>query len=124
MNVVDTIQFALILAGLLFSIISGRKFAKNQKKVEADWKKFVEQRKELYRQLTDSQKFEEDFEKTAYAREMLDAKRTTMPREDAGPPAVVHRPPLRGKQPGHMNAIRKQQWRPPVRRNPNLPEDS
>lgn len=81
-----------------------------QKKLKAEWEKFQENRKELYARLADPKRIEEDFEKGARLREMYDAKRTTLPREDAGPPAVVYRPLLRGQKPGS--------WRP---RNPGSP---
>lgn len=60
-------------------------------------------RKEQYTQalkrLTDPESIEEDMEKGARVREMHDANRTTLPREDAGPPAKVYSPQLRAKVP-------------------------
>jgi hypothetical protein len=54
--------------------------------------------------LTDPKTIEAEMERTATLTEVRDANRTTLPREDAGPPAVLYRPLLRGQKPGS--------WRP------------
>ncbi len=65
---------------------------------------FVEtQRKAEYakalKRLTNPESIEEDMEKGARMREMHDANRTALPREDAGPPARVYSPKLRANLP-------------------------
>lgn len=100
----DWVQFAMLIGIVGWAIWKGRKLSAAQKATEAKWQKFVEDRKELYKKLADPETIEQDMEKGARLREMKDANRTTLPREDAGPPAVVHRPLLRGKKPGS--------WRP------------
>lgn len=65
---------------------------------------FVEtQRKAEYtkalKRLTNPESIEEDMEKGARIREMHDANRTVLPREDAGPPAKVYSPKLRANLP-------------------------
>lgn len=47
----------------------------------------------IAKNLTDPIKIEAEMEATATAREMRDAGRKYLPRENAGPPAKVHRPP-------------------------------
>lgn len=51
------------------------------------------------KRLTDPASIEEDMEKGARMREMYDANRTTLPREDAGPPAKIYSLKLRAKVP-------------------------
>lgn len=107
---VELSQFLFLIFIFGYIIFNERKSMKCQKKLELDWQKFKEQRKELYKRLADPEFIEAEMEKGARLREMKDANRTTLPREDAGPPAVVYRPPLRGAKPGS--------WRP---RNPGSP---
>lgn len=52
-----------------------------------------------FKRLTDPDLIAEDMEKGARLREMRDANRDTLPREDAGPPARVYSPRLRAKVP-------------------------
>ena len=52
----------------------------------------VEALDSIVRNLNDPVSIEADMEASARHREMRDANRTTAPRADAGPPAVVHRP--------------------------------
>lgn len=92
------------------AIVWGYFMAKRQTRLEEEWKIFLQMRKELYERLADPDRIEKELEKSAQRREMYDAKRTTLPRENAGPPAVVYRPLLRGVKPGT--------WRP---RNPGSP---
>lgn len=100
--------------GLIFMWISAIywvfKMTRRQRQLEEEWALFLKMRKELYEKLADPYRVEKDLEDSAHRREMHDANRTTMPRENAGPPAVVYRPPLRGVKPGT--------WRP---RNPGSP---
>lgn len=112
MSAVDAVLLALMLGGFFAFVVWGKKLATRQKEVESKWQKFKDERKELYKRLADPETIEAEFEKGARLREMKDAQRTTLPREDAGPPAVVHRPPLRGAKPGT--------WRP---RNPGSPSN-
>lgn len=65
-------------------------------------KKEVEKKKnaiaileQVAKDATDPAKIEAEMEAAANLREMRDARRTTMPRENDSPPAVVHRPKLR-----------------------------
>ena len=64
----------------------------------------LERRDEWLRLKDRPDTIEAEMERTADLREVRDANRTTLPREDAGPPAVVYRPKLRGQKPGS--------WRP------------
>ena len=104
MSVTDAILLVLLIGIFLWAVLKGRKLSTRQKHLEGEWTKFKQQREELYKQLADPERIEQDMEKGARLREMKDANRTTLPREDAGPPAVVHRPLLRGQKPGS--------WRP------------
>lgn len=54
---------------------------------------------EVFEMLKDEQLILEDFEANAIASEALRAKRTTTIRENAGPPAIIHKPPTRSVQP-------------------------
>lgn len=51
------------------------------------------------KRLTDPFAIADDMEKGARMREMYDANRNTLPREDAGPPARVYTPTMRAKVP-------------------------
>ena len=51
------------------------------------------------KRLSDPDAILEDMERGARLREMRDANRTTLPREDAGPPAKVYTPTMRAKVP-------------------------
>lgn len=55
------------------------------------------------KRLTDPDSIVEDMEKGARMREMHDANRSLLPREDAGPPAKVYSPRLRAKVPKATN---------------------
>jgi hypothetical protein len=74
--------------------------------LESKVARYEQVRERLYASLADPEKIEADFEKSARAREMRDANRTTLPREGAGPPAKVHRPKMRGKKPGNWRVQR------------------
>ncbi|AEL97987.1 hypothetical protein CL65_gp079 [Mycobacterium phage Patience] len=106
----DWLQFVMIIAILAWALWRSHQIRKKEKEVDERWEKFINDRKELYKRLADPECIAEQMERGASLREMRDANRTTLPREDAGPPAVVHRPPLRGVKPGT--------WRP---RNPGSP---
>ncbi len=58
-----------------------------------------EQHTKALRRLTDPESIADDMERGARMREMYDANRTTLPREDAGPPARVYSPQMRAKLP-------------------------
>jgi hypothetical protein len=49
--------------------------------------------------LSNAEQIAEEMENSAQATEMRIARRTTLPRENAGPPAKVYRPKLRKKYP-------------------------
>lgn len=49
--------------------------------------------------LTDPESIADEMERGARKREMYDANRTTLPREDSGPPAKVYSPKLRANVP-------------------------
>lgn len=58
----------------------------------------VEHAKALKR-LTDPESIADEMESGARKREMYDANRNTLPREDSGPPAKIYSPKLRAKVP-------------------------
>lgn len=60
---------------------------------------------EAFKKLVDPDWIQEEFERGADVMEARNANRLTKPREDAGPPAKVYRPKLRGKLPSP--------WTPP-----------
>ncbi len=68
------------------------------KLIITEGKKRLAQTKALER-LTDPAQILVDMENSARVKEMIDANRKTLPREDAGPPAKVHSPTLRAKVP-------------------------
>jgi hypothetical protein len=94
---------------LAFAVIILAKTVRNEREIkkmifrELDRHRYV--RNKLYESLADPARIEADFEKSARAREMRDANRTTLPREGAGPPAKVYRPKFRNARPGN--------WRQP-----------
>lgn len=57
------------------------------------------QHNKILKRLTNPESIAEDMERGARAREMHDAKRSVLPREDAGPPAKVYSPKLRANLP-------------------------
>jgi len=65
---------------------------------------------EAFKRLTDPKAIQEDMEKSARAREMFDAGRTTLPRDENTPHAVVHRPKLRAPKPGTRTKIYRRDW--------------
>lgn len=56
-----------------------------------------------FQRLSDPETIAKEMENGARAREMYDANRTVLPREDAGPPAKVYTPSLRAKTPRFQN---------------------
>lgn len=58
-----------------------------------------EQHAKALNKLTDPSAIEEEMERGARVREMYDANRRTLPRENAGPPAKVYSPNMRAKVP-------------------------
>lgn len=58
-----------------------------------------EEHTKALKRLTDPLIIADDMEKGARLREMHDANRITLPREDAGPPAKVYTPTMRAKVP-------------------------
>ena len=76
------------------------------RKLWDEWAHHKQVREKLYEKLADPQNIEADFEKSARAREMRDAQRHALPREEAWPPAKVHRPKMRGAKPGNWRVQR------------------
>lgn len=68
--------------------------------VETERKKY---QTKAYQRLSDPETIATEMENGARAREMYDANRTVLPREDAGPPAKVYTPLLRSKTPRYEN---------------------
>ena len=68
--------------------------------VETERKKY---QTEAFKRLSDPETIANEMENGARAREMYDANRSTLPREDAGPPAKVYTAPLRAKTPSYQN---------------------
>lgn len=62
-----------------------------------------EEQLKVLKRLTDPAEIEKDMERGARVREMHDANRTTLPRENAGPPAKVYTPQLRANVPRRSN---------------------
>lgn len=104
------IVIALLVALYIFLI------GKRIKKLEQDFKtlslgysaaynlitvetKRKEEHAKALKRLTDPDFIVEDMEKGARLREMRDANRFTLPRDDAGPPAKVYTPTMRAKLP-------------------------
>lgn len=73
-------------------------YAASLELIIAETKRKAEQKRVLQR-LTDPESIADDMERGARAREMYDANRTILPREDAGPPAKVYAPKLRANVP-------------------------
>lgn len=93
--IIDLIQDLAIVALAITTIVQGRRISYIESK-----------RKQLYSQMADPDRIVEEMEKGARLREMRDANRTTLPRDDAvGQHARVFRPKLRSKLPS--------QWNPP-----------
>lgn len=93
----DWVQLVSFLILFIFFLASMIEIARLRRDLE-------EQSDEFYRSLISPRIIEAEMEWTADLREVRDANRTTLPREDAGPPAKVYRPLLRGQKPGS--------WRP------------
>lgn len=74
--------------------------------IQAETKK-REKHAEALNLLTNPEEIEKEMERGARVREMYDANRTTLPRENAGPPARVYNPKLRAKLP--RSAYKKNQ---------------
>lgn len=101
MNKIDALQFALLSLNLGFAVALGVWMALRQRDLQKQWYEFQERRKKLYEKLADHKKIEREMEAGARLREMHDAKRTALPRDDAGPPAVIRKLPssaIRGKK--------------------------
>jgi len=106
---IDIVQ-SVILIVLAFANIYNSKSINLQRKRITELETLVmehnERRIKLYEELADPAKVEADFEKSARAREMRDAQRTTLPREGAGPPAKLYNPKMRGTKPGNWRIQR------------------
>ena len=62
---------------------------------------------DAFERLTDPESIAADMERGADIIEARNANRLTKPREDAGPPARVYRPPMRSKLPSGWNPPRR-----------------
>lgn len=58
-----------------------------------------EEHAKALKRLTDPESIADDMERGARLREMRDANRNVLPREDAGPPAKVYTPTMRARIP-------------------------
>jgi hypothetical protein len=101
-SVLEAIQWCVIIIMLALMFWQDKRIAK----LKSEWEGHKQVREKLYKELSDPAKIEADFEKSARAREMRDAQRTTLPRENTGPPAKVHRPLMRGQKPGNWRLRR------------------
>lgn len=98
----EILQMILLVSFLILgTVISYR-----QVKLEKELRNIKDNRVRFYQSLADPKLIEAEMEKSARAREMRDAQRTTLPREGAGPPAKVYRPKLRGAKPGNWRVQR------------------
>ena len=88
----------LTLLVLLLVVICHR-MSKRLDWVVEDYTQFKKNREKFYKQMSEVAGTPGDFREVN-----LTEARTTAPRENAGPPAVVHRPPLR--------AVKPTSWRP------------
>ena len=68
--------------------------------VETERKKY---QTEAFKRLSDPEEIHKDMENGARMREMYDANRKILPREDAGPPAKIYTPSLRAKTPKYQS---------------------
>lgn len=104
----------VMIIGLLFGLIGGVWFGIVQQRtlneLEAwkanhmlDWNQFMERREKLHASLADPETILQELEDSATVNEMLNETRTTAPRQDAGPPAVVHRPQMKAAKPTSYN---------------------
>ena len=84
--------------------------AKRSKELERTTIEKEEAFKKAFNRLTDVDAIQEDMEASARAREMYDAGRTTLPREDGAAHAVVHRPKLRAPKPATRTHIDRKGW--------------
>lgn len=116
MNVLEEVQWVLLCTAwvgpTVYAYTLQKKIKQNEarlnlistayssavKLILSETKKRDEHAKALKR-LTDPEAIVEDMEKGARMREMIDANRSTLPREDAGPPAKVYSPRLRANLP-------------------------
>ena len=102
----------LELLQVIYTFTVDRRVRANEKKlnklfiISASSVELIEKQSQLsslqvlaLKRLTDPEAIMEDMEKGARMREMYDANRTVLPREDAGPPAKVYSPNLRAKVP-------------------------
>ena len=105
MTPTDLVHWLLIASVI---ILTGTCLLLNRRidNLRREWARHKQVREKLYQELADPTKIEADFEKSARAREMRDAQRSTLPREDAWPPAKVHRPKMRGAKPGNWRVQR------------------
>jgi len=110
MNLVEFILSAVcmwLIILVLVIIVYVHKMDKEVNWVVDDYKKFKKDREKFYKQMSKVAGSPGDFREV----NLTEARRTA-PRENAGPPAVVHRPPLR--------AVKPTSWRPPRSGSPRI----
>lgn len=105
MTKMDVVLLCLLIVftsvGACYGLWVGLKFRELDRRV-SNQQKFNKTRENFYQSFADPKKIEEEMEAGARLREMYDAKRRALPRDDAGPPAVIHNRPnlraVRGKK--------------------------
>lgn len=96
------ISINIFLIWLFISYVSYR-----EAKLELKLRHHEEVRERFYQELADPERIMDEMERGARLREMRDANRTTLPRDDAvGQNARVFRPKMRGKLPSRWNPPR------------------
>lgn len=94
--------------GLIFMWISliywGWWVTKRLNRIENMFLEFKTVRRKLYEHFADHSVQLEEFERAANVREMLDADRDSLPRENAGAPAVIHKARVRRSRRGKGNS--------------------
>ena len=107
MNRLEVFQTCLLvgifIGSILYSVWVARKFKSLDARVSYQ-EQFNKAREELYEKLTNPDKIASDF--AASEVEVVEVnypQRTVAPREDAGAPAKIHKPLLRGVKRGSWN---------------------
>lgn len=105
MNLVEFVLSAVcvwLIILVLVIIVYVHKMDKKVNWVVDDYKKFKKDREKFYKQMSEVAGTPGDFREVN-----LSEHRTTAPRENAGPPAIVHRPPLRAAKPTSWRPARE-----------------
>jgi hypothetical protein len=109
MNPVDWVMLGGLAGTWVGAIYFGRRQAKRIESLAEDLetaRSLIEAETErksahtrAFEVLSNPELIEQEMEKSARATEMRIARRTTLPREDAGPPAKVYRPKIHKRYP-------------------------